>query len=236
MRAGRGGGAAAVRRTISTGTMLTWRVLPSRSCSAVICCATCGPPTAVWTTEVPGSRRQNRRARGGTKGGGTGQRADGASRLRVSTAYKDYQPLLRGVAGWPCDPEAAAEVCMQPARERQASDQVRRAVRAWPSDNLYGVCSIQAPSLCGLCQGAREQSVSHSTPMAPGVLPGVVSMPANRAAADHSRPHTPSLPTRQAPGESLGSSEAQRRAAGPGRGAPAALSAKKSWHPWCKFG
>lgn len=109
-------------------------------------------------------------------------------------------------------------------------------MRAWPSDSLYGVCSIPAPPLCGLCQGARAQSVSHSTPTAPGVLPGVVSMPANRAAADHSHPHTPSLPTRQAPGESLGSSEAQRLAAGPGRGAPAALSAKKAGTPGGKFG
>ena len=138
---GRPGGAAAGPRTISTGTMLTWRVLPSRSCSAVICCGTCGQrrPFGQQSCQVQG---QNRRARAGTKG------------------------------------------------IRQTNDQGRRAVRAWPSDSLYGVCSIPAP-LCGLCQGAREQSVSHSSIMAHGVLPDVLSMPANRAGADHGHPHTP---------------------------------------------
>ena len=33
-------------------------------------------------------------------------------------------------------------------------------MRAWLSGSLYGVCSILDPSLCGLCQGGREQSVS----------------------------------------------------------------------------
>ena len=91
-------------------------------------------------------------------------------------------------------------------------------MRAWPSDSLYGVCSIPAP-LCGLCQGAREQSVSHSSIMAHGVLPDVLSMPANRAGADHGHPHTPGRQAgRQAPDESLGSPEAQRLATRPPEG------------------
>ena len=89
-------------------------------------------------------------------------------------------------------------------------------MRAWPSVGLYGVCSIPAPSLGGLCQGAREQSATlfpYGT-RCPSRCP--FSMPANHAGVDRSHPHNPSSLTREAPGESPGWSEAQGLANGPG--------------------
>ena len=45
-------------------------------------------------------------------------------------------------------------------------------MRAWPSVGLYGVCSIPAPSLAAASARAHANSQPHSSPVAPGVLPG----------------------------------------------------------------
>ena len=128
------------------------------------CCGTCGSADSV------GNQRCQVRRVTGVQGkeskDGRVQRADGGScsrarlRLELSAAAKRCRR-------WVCDPDAAAE-CLNAA---WCAARIREALRAWPSVGRHGVCSIP-PLLSAASARAHANSQPHSSPVAPGVLPG----------------------------------------------------------------